>query len=247
MMKIWYICSEPSPFAIMAQTLEYLLEQNKKQQEKLRNDVSRQEEKAYFKALRWIERKDPKLAKDLLALTPENDRGYELVFKKLCEVYGDNLWKISENEIFLRSKYSLIGYLQKQDKEIDDFYGYNKTCVFIGRVCQCLLLVSFLSKLIAGVVFNSFIFNLSCIYLGSILVREILKRVHIQYNLKWYVPIYNLYDFEKRNSYILLKEEEALLRSQESHEQIIPDAVVFEDDSAWFNRALAERTGSRQE
>ena len=226
----------------MTQTLEYRLEQNQAKQRKLNKDAFQQLDRAYYKALRWIEKREPELAGSL-----HGRKDHNLVFTELCLVYGDKLWKPSENEMVLWPKYSLTKYLSKKDKGSKDSCNGWMCLRYIVRACQFLLLAIPLSRFLAGL--SPFLSELACIYLGSVLVRIILKRVHIRYNLTWYAPIYRLYDFQRKNREEIawLKMEEHKLRKycelvskSLQGKNTLTDLEVFPDHGKeWFELALS--------
>jgi hypothetical protein len=220
----------------MAQTLEYRLQQNQVEQSILNYKATRRLDRAYDQALRWIEKKNPALAEAL-----RDSRNHELVFTELCRVYGHQLWKPNENEVYIWSRYNLILYIEIQlYKIVGTNYDFGAglflammPTIIITVVCTAVVAISLPPH---------WSLILLCIYLGSVLVRIILKRAHIRYNLKWYTPIYRLYDFQNRHK----KQIQALKEMEEDLTQslnLIKEAEMrrFKDDGAWFYRALAER------
>lgn len=222
----------------MAQTLQYRLEQNQVEQRKLNNDASQQLDRAYYKALRWIEKREPELAEAL-----RDSKDHELVFTELCRVYRGKLWTSNENtrRIWLRG--SLTAYLFRC---WDFFSGQGGVCPnIVAGIVWIILVLQVLVKVVLLLCFASSMGKIGsllfALYPISIVVRISLSMIVLHYNLTWDAPIYKLYSFQKRHKKQIqaLKEREQNLRQSLN---LIEKAEIrrFEDNSAWFYRALEE-------
>jgi len=220
----------------VAQTLEYRLEQNQAEQRRLSNIREQKLDRECHRAIRWISKQEPELADALVG-----SNNHEVVFKELCRVYRGKLWTSKENTRKIWLKYSTTAYLFRCARLFA-----NKPGVTSYTTTLILVVVLAIQFLVKAVLLSCFFFPTSkigfplvALYPISIVVRIFLRVMFLHYNLTWDAPICRWYSFQKKYSkqIQLLKEREKYLRTSLN---LIEQVKIrrFEDDTAWFYRAL---------
>jgi hypothetical protein len=219
----------------MTQTLQYCLEQNQAQQQSLDEKFYRQRDRASQKAILWIEKREPETAAALVG------KKADLVFQELCRVYDTQLWKLSENELFLNFRWFPEGeFLCLKNGSIGENILYI-VAIGVYGIALLLIVASAISKLglvAAKVSLISVPIGIT-LYLLSIIIRVILKVYVVRKNLVWYAPICSFYQFQNRNDAVFKQLREKEKRLKETLKNIdVWELERLKDDTKWFYERL---------